>query len=130
MNKLDKTPLEFGLNFLSFDGIKLDSATKMRHVVKYSQNIDQSGKIKQLTSVIQIKILIILVILKIFKFLGYPNFVGPGIGSEKQRNMILISLKINSDQGSYIWKNIDGKKVSEFLLKILLFQHMSFIITM
>ena len=56
MNKLDKTPLEFGLNFLSFDGIKLDSATKMRHVVKYSQNIDQSGKIKQLTSVIPNKI--------------------------------------------------------------------------
>ena len=117
MNKLDKTPLEFGLNFLSFDGIKLDSATKMRHVVKYSQNIDQSGKIKQLTSVIPNKNSDNLSNTENFlNSLGYPNFVGPGIGSDKTKKYDPNKSKDQySDQGSYIWKNIDGKKVSEFL---------------
>ena len=60
--------------------------------------------------------MIILVIRKIFKFLRLSNFVGPGIGSDKTKKYDPNKSKDQySDQGSYIWKNIDGKKVSEFL---------------
>ncbi len=117
MNKLGKTPLDFGLNFLSFDGIKLDSPAKMRHVVKYSQNIDQSGKIKQVTSVIPNKNSDNLSKTENFlNSLGYPNFVGPGIGNEATKKYNPNKSKNQyTDLGSYIWKNIDGKKVSEFI---------------
>ena len=47
---------------------------------------------------------------------GYPNFVGPGIGNEATKKYNPNKSKNQyTDLGSYIWKNIDGKKVSEFI---------------
>ena len=117
MNKLGKTPLDFGLKFLSFEGINLDSLAKMRHCIKYSQNIDQSGKIKQVTSVIPKKNSENIVnTTKFLNSLGEPYCVGPGVNHKLTKLYKHNSNKENYEGlGSYIWKNVNGRMVSEFL---------------
>ena len=117
MNALNERPLDFGLRFLSYEGVNLDSVSKMRHCMKYSKNIDHEGKVKQPISILPHKNKHNIVHTeKFLNNLGHPSFIGPGLSNDK-------TIKFNEkfikkepiSSGSYIWLNIDGKKISNFI---------------
>ena len=121
MNAIGATPKDFGLRFLSYDGVKLDSPSKMRHCISYSQNIDQQGKIKQITSVLPHKNHHnIKQTEKFLNQLGYPKYIGSGLSGLSSGKTIPYDKNLAEkkllETGSYIWTDVEGSKISDFIL--------------